>query len=501
MPTSVEVLLALEKHRLLPSADVAVVRERWFRPGRKNAVDSAKFFDWLVLNHYLTAYAADVVSRGKVEQLVLKQYQIRDRIKDGPMAGSLLASDPLQRTVAIEILVPQHAYDPAGFAVIQQTAQRLIQLRHPNIGRVLDLDACHGLHYLVQEYYQGETLAAVIARRGKLPVLQATRIFSLTLAALQALHDAGIPGGDLGADCILLTKSKAKGERTVKLVHAGLRRQFFDNNVLTPGQASAESEMTLTAMPVQQQALSRDEPADDIFRLGCVFFHVLTGSPPYSPEELANPNRAIASVRWLAPETPDMLADLVEQMLDPSPAAKKRNTAGNVAKALRVFLAAEEEAEDIKPEDTVTVPVVTEATRSRPATAPEPATRDGEEPVDNRAEEPAADQEPDEELAAVEPERPAPAPKRKQKKRIAAESGAATSSLAEMWRDYTDLDERDLLFGAAGAVGLLVLLLLLRLFTGWQLVNVVCLLAGASISYLVDRLVRWRLAQAERRPS
>src|SRR4029077_11389839 len=87
---------------------------------------------------------------------------------------------------------------------------------------------------LVKEYYTGQTLEDVLQRRGKLPYLQATRLMALALAGLEALHGHGVPAGDLTADCLLLAPV-SKGSphhRTVKILHAGVKRRLFDERVI-----------------------------------------------------------------------------------------------------------------------------------------------------------------------------------------------------------------------------------------------------------------------------
>ncbi len=351
-----------------------------------------------------------------------------------------------------------------------------MDLRHPNVGQTLEIDEARGLRYLVREYYDGETLAAILARRGKLPAVQASRIFAFALAGLKALHDAGLSGGDLGADCLMVTAASVgpKGQGRVKLMHAGFRRDLFDNAALIPGSASAAYELTMAAIPIPGTA-GPSTPADDLFRLGCTFYQALTGTFPFTPDELARPTREAASVRWHAPETPDMLADIVDQMIAPAPAGQRRASAGNIAKALRVFIAAEAEEKKEKPEDNLTAPVGPAETSTEPDAAAEPAPP--EEPEEEAAEPAVAPR------RRVRPARPP----------VEAEEHAEVqgSRLAALWAQKRP-DDRDLVFLALGAVLLVALLIALRLVTGWQTINLVCLLAGPALTLLVEQVARWR---------
>src|SRR5688572_24692024 len=99
-----EIADAIEGYHLLSSKDAAAMRERWFRPDRKEVDDPEKFRRWLVMNRYATEFVTRVVSGRKSDQLVLNQYRLIDQLIDGPMAGAYLAIDPLERRVAVEVL-------------------------------------------------------------------------------------------------------------------------------------------------------------------------------------------------------------------------------------------------------------------------------------------------------------------------------------------------------------------------------------------------------------
>src|SRR4029434_2911409 len=99
-----EMCQLIEQYKLMTSKDYATMRGRWFRPDRKEVADAEEFRKWLVLNRYLTEFVAKVLSGRKSVQLVLNQYRLQDQMISGPMAGSYLAIDSLDRHVTIEVL-------------------------------------------------------------------------------------------------------------------------------------------------------------------------------------------------------------------------------------------------------------------------------------------------------------------------------------------------------------------------------------------------------------
>ena len=198
----------IEKYQLMSSKDYATMRGRWFRPNRKEVADPEQFRKWLVLNRYLTDFVAKVLSGRKPDQLVLNQYRLQDQLISGLMAGACLAIDSLDRPVAIEVLSSHSAEDKSILMGFQQAALKVMKVQHPNVGRTVDIGEAHGLHYLVKEYYEGETLEDMLARKGKLPYLKVTRLMALALAGVEALHAEGIPAGD----CALVRQSvRARG--------------------------------------------------------------------------------------------------------------------------------------------------------------------------------------------------------------------------------------------------------------------------------------------------
>ena len=229
-----EICQLIEQYKLMSSKDYAAMRARWFRPDRKEVADADEFRKWLVLNRYLTEFVAKVLSGRKSAQLVLNQYRLQDQLISGPMAGAYLALDALDRPVAIEVLSASCAADKPVLMAFQQAAQKAMEVQHPNVGRIVDVGEAHGFHYLVKEYYEGQTQEDILEKRGKIPYAQATRLMALALAGLDALHAKGVPAGDLAADCLLLapTGKGAANQRTVKILHAGVMRKLFDETAI-----------------------------------------------------------------------------------------------------------------------------------------------------------------------------------------------------------------------------------------------------------------------------
>lgn len=442
----------IEKHQLVSSAEMTDLRSRWFKPDRQDVHDLDHFTQWLVSNRFLTEFVVKVVRNGKAEQLLMNQFKIRDQLATGPFQGAYLASDPLNRPVLLGVLAESKAQDSAALADFQQTAKKAIAVDHANVLRTLDVGTAAGLHYLVKEYFEGETLRSVLSRRGTLPYPQATRIFALALAGLQALHEKNVSAGALTPECILLTaiRTKSGKQHTVKLLQTGVKRKVFDTSAV--GKADVlgiPDDIKLADQIDLAEVIERPSSvADDLFNLGCSFYECLTGSAPYSPDQLPRPGKAAKSVGDLLPDLPDMLVLTIDQMIDPDP-KERPEQAAHVAKSLRIILATEQEMKDRKAEENIVAPVA-QAT-------PDYAEDDSEEEL---------------------------------------EAEGVQGKAVALW-DEIKPTNREWIFLGLGALAVIVIAIFVRLFVGLKFDNVVFLLTGGALAFFAERYIRWQERRTE----
>lgn len=461
MTASVEQLCeGIAERRLLSPSDLSRLRTRWFQATRTDANDVDKFGQWLSLNGYLTDFAFRMLRNGKADLLHLNQYQLTDHVTSGPFAGAYLAVDPLHRRVAIEVLAADRAAHPDAVKAFQIAAEKARSVHHPNVNLTLDFGEAEGRHYLVREYDEGETLADILARRGRLPPIAAARLFALVLLGLHALHEKQVSAGPLGAESLLLTvpgKTGASKGHTVKILNAGVPHSHFDPAALDIGGTGVSPVHSAGGAGVAPILFS--EPSDDLFRLGTAFYRSLTGQPPFAEVPPAGEISHATPIRQLAPEVPELLAQLVESMID-GDANQRPRGAAQAAKSLRVFLASEEGSHPIPPEEhLVAHPHALAAASSSEETAVPSAST---------------------ESAAKE-------------QRI--EGGDLSRQLKTLWGELRP-GQRDWVFLSIGVAAVLLLVLFLAVLTGIHFVNLVCLLTGGALSFFVERLLRLREGQA-----
>lgn len=354
----------LERKQIMPADEVAALRKRWFRPGREGVADPDRFRQWLVSNNFVTEFQAGLLIHDEAELLTLNQYKLVDRVPRGRFAGMYKALDEAGKLYFVQILPPAHAADPALLTQFKKESQQGVTLYHPNVVRILDKGEASGRHFVVQEYLEGECLDELIQRRGSLPALQTTRIIAHALQGMQYLHEQGLVHGHVKLDSVILanplTRERRGTPKVVKLLDALLRRSLFEDKdplrgagaiglVPIDGEETLPAELIPYAAPERRGPRGSADARSDVFSLGCVFYHCLAGESPFGPAG-ARANAKVRPLGQAAPDTPEMLQQIVEQMIALDP-AERYQTAARAAKALRVFLASEEEAQAKAAED------------------------------------------------------------------------------------------------------------------------------------------------------
>ncbi|HZU36875.1 MAG TPA: serine/threonine-protein kinase, partial [Gemmataceae bacterium] len=282
----------LIRSRLLSADEVRALYQRWRSEAGDTAAQTAQFLKWLVARRYVTEYQASLLGRGLPDNFFLNEYKILDRIGQGSMAGVYRAVHPLGQEVAIKVLPPSRAKNPRVLARFQREARLALRLKHPNVVRAFHVGEASGLHYIVMEYLEGETLDDVVTRRTKVPPDEAVRLVCQVLAGLQHIHEQGLIHRDLKPSNLMLVPARAPGapdttaQATVKILDIGLGRELFDERLAADSDGEIlTSKGTLLGTP---NYLAPEQARDahnvdiraDIYSLGCVLYEVLAGRPP-----------------------------------------------------------------------------------------------------------------------------------------------------------------------------------------------------------------------------
>lgn len=344
--------------RLLPVEKVDGLRERWRREVPGTGSDAGQFCQWLVANHVITEYQAGFVSRGHADQLFIGHYTIVERVGKGQMAGVYKAVNTQGQTVAIKILPPSKAANEELLARFQRESRLALQLQHPNLVRTLETGEQRGLHFIVMEYLEGELLQEVLQQRKRLHPREAVRVIYQALRGLQHLHEHAMVHRDLSPRNLMLLPSDARGkgkaaaqQPRVKILDIGLGLGLFDEEEGEGPEFQLTAAGTMLGTPdylAPEQA--RDAHAvnirADIYSLGCVLYHALTGQPPFpdtSPirQLVRHATETPLPLRTLNPAVPEALQPLLDKMMAKDP-DHRYATPQEAADALRRFLTTKE---------------------------------------------------------------------------------------------------------------------------------------------------------------
>jgi serine/threonine protein kinase len=339
----------LARARLLPADAIRNARARWLAQAGPSAAAVPLFVKWLATHRVITPYQADVLLRRREGPLTLGPYRILERISQGRMAGIYRASAPNGQTVAVKVLPAAAAANPQVLGRFQREAHNTVKLRHPNCARAFEAGQDRGVHFIVMEHLEGETLADVLKRRGRLPANEAVRLLYQALQGLQHVHELGLIHRDLEPANLMLCRAggPSPDDSTlpciVKLLDIGLGRALFDE--VNPGlTVSGESLGTPEYMsPEQSRDPSGVDIRTDIYSLGCVLYHCLVGDPPFTDK---NPVRLLVKHATEKPaplasfnvQVPPGLQKVLDQMLAKDPAFRY-STPAQAAQDLRPFVA------------------------------------------------------------------------------------------------------------------------------------------------------------------
>jgi serine/threonine protein kinase len=216
---------------------------------------------------------------------LLPQLEILELLGKGGMGAVYKARQPtLDRLVAVKILPPAVASDPAFGERFTREARALARLSHPHIVSVYEFGQVRGLYYFVMEYVDGATLRSAI-QAARLKAEEALAIVPQICEALQYAHDEGVVHRDIKPENILIDK---RGR--VKIADFGLAKIVGQSSIASPG-SPPRHDFTLTGThqvmgtlhymaPEQIEKPQTVDHRADIYSLGVVFYEMLTGELP-----------------------------------------------------------------------------------------------------------------------------------------------------------------------------------------------------------------------------
>jgi serine/threonine-protein kinase len=297
----------------------------------------------LLQRGWLSAFQVNQIMRGRPQDLILGPYVLIERLGEGGVGTVFKARHAhMQRLVALKMVRPEMVQDAEVVARFYREVQAVSQMVHPNIVLAHDAGPAGSTHFFVMEYVEGVDLGRMVKERGPLKVAQACDYIRQAALGLQHIHERGLVHRDIKPSNLQLTQvetgvttlSDAGAGRSfpyglIKILDLGLARfdesanEEIDGPLTQAGAGGIRGSVDYLA-PEQAVDFHQADIRSDIYGLGCTFYYLLTGKPPFPAGSLAqrlmNHQRVPPPpLSQLRPGLPGTLDDLAQTMLAKQP--------------------------------------------------------------------------------------------------------------------------------------------------------------------------------------
>jgi serine/threonine-protein kinase len=222
-----------------------------------------------------------------MEGLSIGQYRVLKKLGEGGMGAVYIAEHVLLgRKAAIKVLLPQLSAHQEIVNRFFNEARAATAISDPGIVQIFDFGYhTDGSAFIVMEFLEGETLDSRLRRLGRLHPADAIRLIRQVASSLAAAHARGIIHRDLKPENIFLVVDKeVSGGERAKILDFGIAKLSDDHpgKVRTHTQAIMGTPMYMS--PEQCRGAGQVDARSDVYALGCVLFHLLTGTVPFDGE-------------------------------------------------------------------------------------------------------------------------------------------------------------------------------------------------------------------------
>ena len=241
------------------------------------------------------------------------RYEILQLLGEGGMGAVYKSSDrELGRPVALKVIRPELASNPAILARFKQELLLAHQVTHRNAVRVYDLGEASGVKFITMEFVEGSDLRSLLLKQGKFSSEEAVEIVRQICLALEAAHGVGVIHRDLKPQNVMQDK-----QGRILVMDFGLARSLESDGMTQTGALVG----TMEYMSPEQAMGKELDQRSDIFALGLIFYELLTGKMPYKADTALasllkrSQERAIPASEIDA-SVPKGLSDIVSKCLE-----------------------------------------------------------------------------------------------------------------------------------------------------------------------------------------
>lgn len=346
---------------LMPQSEIDAMAAQWQSAGG-SPDDAEAFVTHLISQQEITEFQGLALLAGISGPYQLGPYEVYDRIAAGRLGSIFRATQrEFNQAVGLKIFPTNVNQDPETAVRMAREMRVAVQVDHPNVVRTYQVGRSGGVVFLAIEDLQGGTLENLLQRQAQnitpeLPQMQACALIHEVALGLQHLHEQGIVLRDIQPAHIWVT-----ADNHAKLLEFGAARDalsYLDNVAEGDEDGGDDDVVSATMMsddllgsydylaPEQGADAHNADARSDIYALGCVFFHCLTGEVVFPDANnvrkmLRHAQEEPALVSDLKSEVPRPVADVVATMLKKEP-SERYQTAKDVAWALEQVMEFEE---------------------------------------------------------------------------------------------------------------------------------------------------------------
>ncbi len=310
------------------------LRDVWAQAGTRN-VSSAAFQQILLRRELLTNFQLERLLSNFRTGFFYGDYKVDYMVGSGTFARVYRAAHrKTNQLVAVKVLRRRWSDDPEQADRFYREGQLCQALKHPNIVPIYDVFSQGMTHYIVMEFVEGRNLREFIKIRKVMHPLEATQLILGVASGLDYAFGKGISHRDIKLSNILVS---SRGQP--KLVDFGLAGA--DTNLSEEALADLANPRTIDYAGLERgTGVRKDDSRSDIFFVGCIYYHLLSGRPALV--ETRNPIQRLSKSRFrdipplpdAAPQVPPAAALVVKRALEFDP-ERRYQTPGEMVAELK----------------------------------------------------------------------------------------------------------------------------------------------------------------------
>lgn len=233
------------------------------------------------------------------------------------------------RIVAVKVLRRRHRDDPRQVEQFLREGRMGLQLRHPNIVSIYEIENDPRTPYLVMEFVEGETLREILKIRKQFDSMSALKVLADVCSGLDFASQQGITHRDLKLSNVLVGSSGR-----CKLVDFGLAAMADTSSPEALADCPSARAIDYAALE-RGTGVRKDDPRSDIFFTGCILYHILGGINPLTEtrDRMARLNvsrfQEIKSLLAIVPNLPPIIFSIVMRAIEWDP-LKRYQTPGEM---------------------------------------------------------------------------------------------------------------------------------------------------------------------------